>query len=199
MYVDRVLSPVVTLGPGKRVAIWLAGCSKRCPGCANPELWETDDAQWLPVRQLADALLGIAGSQGVSRLTVTGGDPLEQAADLVELLELVRHAFSDVLVYTGYTMAEAEGALPHDGWRRLLACVDVIVDGRYVEELNDGRVALRGSTNQQVHYVSEAVRDEYEDCLAKGRVVQNFAFGGRVVSVGIHNREEVARGGQGAA
>lgn len=41
MFVDRIYFPVTTLGPGERVVVWTCGCTKRCPGCANPELWET--------------------------------------------------------------------------------------------------------------------------------------------------------------
>ena len=40
IYIDRIYAPVTTLGPGKRIALWTSGCSKRCEGCANPELWE---------------------------------------------------------------------------------------------------------------------------------------------------------------
>ena len=196
MFVDRVLCPVVTLGPGKRVVVWLSGCSKHCSGCANPELWEHTDAQQLPVAQVAQALLSIAEAQGASRLTVTGGDPLEQADELAQLLALVRHAYSDVLVYTGYTLAEAQAAIAPDTWSQLAGCMDVLIDGPYIQACNDGVAALRGSTNQLIHYLNEQVREEYEAYLAKGRVVQNFAFDGRVISVGIHNREEVAHGGQ---
>ena len=39
MYLDRILYPVTSLGPGKRLCIWVSGCNARCEGCANPELW----------------------------------------------------------------------------------------------------------------------------------------------------------------
>ena len=194
MYVDRVLSPVVTLGPGQRVALWLSGCTKHCPGCANPELWEHTDAQWLTVGQLAQALLSIARERGVHRLTVTGGDPLEQADELAQLLQLVRPAYPDILVYTGYTLDEARRAIATDTWGQLVSCVDVLIDGPYLEARNDGLVALRGSTNQLIHYLSEHVRDEYETYLAQGRTVQNFVVGGRAISVGIHKREDARHG-----
>ncbi len=54
MLVDRLYFPVTTLGPGERVVVWTCGCTKRCPGCANPELWEARaDAAIAPARLAA--------------------------------------------------------------------------------------------------------------------------------------------------
>ena len=98
MFIDRLYFPVTTLGPGERVAVWTCGCTKRCPGCANPELWETrPDAAIAPAR-LATILNDLAARTGAHRITFTGGDPLEQAGDLAQVLAAIRPAFDDILV-----------------------------------------------------------------------------------------------------
>ncbi|MDO4538651.1 MAG: 4Fe-4S single cluster domain-containing protein [Coriobacteriales bacterium] len=207
MLVDRILYPVTTLGPGERVALWTSGCSKHCVGCANPELWSATSAQYMAPERLAALLGNLSREQGVHRLTCTGGDPLEQADELLFVLESVREVFDDVLVYTGYTLGELR-ALLGEAMGRLEACADVLIDGRYVAELNDGKVGLRGSTNQRVHYLNPRVRQSYERYLEQPRSIQNFVFDGRVISVGIHGektgrperaRRESADGGQAPA
>lgn len=187
MRVDRLLYPVTTLGPGDRVALWTSGCSKRCPGCANPELWDIDTSQEISSSRLAEMLIALSDRHGAHRLTLTGGDPLEQAGELAETLEAVRDRYDDILLYTGYTLDEARELLG-DTMAVIERMVDVVIDGRYVAELNDGRVPLRGSTNQVVHILNSALHDEYEDCMKLGRSVQNFFFDDKAISVGIHGR-----------
>lgn len=189
MFVDRVLYPVTTLGPGARAVLWTSGCSKRCPGCANPELWERRAEQDLPISQVVGLLARLHDEQGARALTVTGGDPLEQPEDLAELLEAARPLFDDVLVYTGYTLDEARAVVPADFMAGIEENADALIDGRYIDELNDGKAPLRGSTNQVVHYLNPVVRDAYERYMGKGRSVQNVVCGERIISVGIHNRE----------
>ena len=79
MFVDRIYFPVTTLGPGERVVVWTCGCTKRCPGCANPELWETRPEAAIEPARLAAVLNDLAGRTGAHRITFTGGDPLDQA------------------------------------------------------------------------------------------------------------------------
>lgn len=211
MFVDRLYYPVTTLGPGVRIVVWTCGCTKHCPGCANPELWEARPETALPNERLAALLLDLAARTGAHRLTVTGGDPLEQADDLAEVLTAVRPAFDDVLVYTGFTL-EQEMASPKETsnealpprmtpdepasspgtrWRlptALASLIDAIIDGPYVAALNDGRCGLRGSTNQRVIVLSRHVENLYHEEEKKPRRIQNAVFDGRALSIGIHGR-----------
>ncbi|MEC4272880.1 4Fe-4S single cluster domain-containing protein [Adlercreutzia sp. R25] len=106
MRIDRLYHPVTTLGPGARVAVWASGCSKHCPGCANPELWGPRPEADLPPARVAAILNELAARTGCHRITFTGGDPLEQASELAQVLEAIRPAFDDILVYTGFTLEE---------------------------------------------------------------------------------------------
>lgn len=194
MRIDRIYQPVMTLGPGTRIAVWTIGCTKRCPGCANPELWEDDELnpREISTEALASALVRLSAATGIHRITFTGGDPLEQPDELLRVLALIRPVFDDVLVYTGYTMHELRRALSAESLDELTRTCDVIIDGPYVEALNDGACALRGSTNQRIN-VSDAARlrkpelaQRYDEEELKPRRVQNAVFGGRAMSIGIH-------------
>ena len=188
MRVDRILYPVETLGPGKRAVMWTAGCSKHCAECANPELWTSTEEQEIPSGSLVQSFLGLGDSHGCHELTVTGGDPLEQAGELLDCLEGVREHYDDVLLYTGYTFEEAKQNLSREDWLRLHECADVLIDGRYIPERNAAGLALRGSDNQRVIFLNEKLRPKYEEYMQHGRWIQNFVFGNRAISVGIHDR-----------
>lgn len=198
MFVDRLYYPVTTLGPGERIIVWTCGCTKHCPGCANPELWEARPETALPNERLAALLLDLAARTGAHRLTVTGGDPLEQADDLAEVLTAVRPAFDDILVYTGFVLEHGTPPLgggplspPGARWHlptALASLIDVIIDGPYVATLNDGRCGLRGSTNQRVIVLSPHLENLYHEEEKKPRRIQNAVFDGRALSIGIHGR-----------
>ena len=92
MYVDNILYPVTALGPGRRIVIWTAGCHRHCDGCANPELWESRPYQKISPERLADMVGSLMDQKKgqVDGLTITGGEPFEQAGDLCIFLDLLR-------------------------------------------------------------------------------------------------------------
>lgn len=191
MFVDRLYYPVSTLGPGQRIALWTRGCAKHCPGCANPELWEAAADAYIENEKLADILLDLAARTGAHRLTVTGGDPLEQADDLAQVLAAIRPAFDDILVYTGYVLEGERDAVLPATFRLPVALdplIDVLIDGPYVEALNDGICGLRGSANQRLIVRNPALEKLYHEEERKPRRVQNAVFDGRAISIGIHGR-----------
>ena len=189
MRVSRILYPITTLGPGNRVVVWTAGCSKACPRCENPELWHSTSEQEISPEQLSKKLIQISKAYDVHCLTMTGGDPLEQAEELLSLLKLLRPFYSDVLVYTGYTFQEIEASFTSEQLEQLKALMDVMIDGRYEDRKNDNAVPLRGSTNQNVIFLADNLKDTYKHYMNQGRQVQNVVYNGNVISVGIHNRE----------
>lgn len=183
MYVDRVLYPVTALGPGKRVALWVAGCNRYCHKCANPELWERHDYQKITSQKLVHAIHVLIG-KGLDGITITGGEPFDQASELCEVIDGLPDSIN-VLVFTGFRYDEL---LRNAEAKELLTRIDVLIDGEYVDELNDNKSALMGSTNQHIWYLNENVQPEYEKYLAEGRKIQNFVYDYKTLSVGIHNR-----------
>jgi anaerobic ribonucleoside-triphosphate reductase activating protein len=137
------------LGPGLRSVVWVQGCPFSCPGCIAPE--------WIPQRTgrlvtpgvLADELLA---DDAVTGLTISGGEPMLQAAALAELVQVARQRRSlSVICYTGFTLEQLTRS---PRYRPLLEHVDVLIDGKYEEDANDGR-GLRGSSNQRVHHLTD--------------------------------------------
>ena len=134
------------LGPGRRVGVWFQGCSLRCKGCIVPELWKSEGKEYTP-----EELFSIISSFKIKEVSLSGGEPFEQDKnDLLKFLKLLKENDYGIWVYTGYTLEE----LIEKNFEELLIFIDVIVDGRYVEELNDGK-PWRGSSNQRIILLSE--------------------------------------------
>jgi anaerobic ribonucleoside-triphosphate reductase activating protein len=185
MYIARILYPVKVLGPGNRIGIWFAGCHHKCKGCSNPELWKVDEKYFVTIEQVEKLIRTVAVEHEIDGFTITGGDPVEQAVELTNLLMRVADISQDVILYTGYQREE----LTSEAQMKLLERVSVLIDGEYKEELNDG-VFLRGSSNQIVHILSEQYRDKYEKYIrGNHNEIQNFMIKNEVISVGIHNKE----------
>jgi len=132
----------------------LQGCSLACAGCFNTDTHSFKDKKLYQISEVFD---WIANAQGTEGLTVSGGEPLQQAAALLELLELVRQKTNlSVLVFTGFTYEEAE-ILPQ--FNKLRTLVDVLIAGRYVAGMQT-RSSFLGSTNKTIHYLSDRYAEE---------------------------------------
>lgn len=142
----------VSEGPGRRFAVWVQGCPLRCPGCCNPEMLTAEGGERWPVDRLARQILATPGIEG---LTLAGGEPFSQAAACAELCERVRAGGLSVMVFSGYTLGELTAPGVDPAWGRLLARVDLLVDGRYEREQPETRRRWIGSRNQQLHFFSD--------------------------------------------
>ena len=182
MYIDRILYPVTALGPGNRVAIWTVGCNKRCPGCANPELWERHLEQIIEPEKLA-LYVNSMKDKKIDGITITGGEPFDQAYEIEQFIEALGFE-TEILVFTGYRIEELENDAERNS---LLKRIDVLIDGAYIREKNDGKSALRGSTNQRIHFLNKGMIDKYDNYIREGRKIQNFVYDYNTISVGIHN------------
>lgn len=138
-------------GPGKRYALWVQGCSLRCLGCCNPEMFSTSAGREADSAALAQEALTAEGVEGVS---ILGGEPFEQPAPLADFAERVRARGLSVMVYSGYTLAELK-AKRDDAVDRFLATTDLLVDGRYEKTRPEPSRRWVGSSNQVMHFLSE--------------------------------------------
>jgi anaerobic ribonucleoside-triphosphate reductase activating protein len=144
-------------GPGRRFALWFQGCPLRCPGCCNPEMLPFEGGRAV---RLADVLRQVeeaAAAQGVEGITLLGGEPLAHAAGATALARAVRGLGLTVMVFSGYTLAEAR-RLPDPAVAELLASTDILVDGPYLREQPETRRRWIGSANQQIHFLSDRYR-----------------------------------------
>lgn len=137
-------------GPGARAVIWVQGCSLGCPGCFNPGTHPFVGGDLISTDDLFERIVSLGAT--IQGITVSGGEPLQQRAALLDFLTRIRRETPlSVILFTGFTWEEVT-AMPDTG--RLFASVDVLIAGRYVEARRLAR-ALRGSTNKTVHVLTE--------------------------------------------
>lgn len=152
-------------GPGLRFVVFAQGCSRHCPGCHNPGTWDFDGGQEMDTDEIIKQIKEAGLIRGV---TLSGGEPFEQAAACALMAEQIRAIGLDVVTYTGYTFEELQSKASGDeNVKRLLAATDILVDGPYIEEERGWELPFRGSRNQRLILVRES--------LAVGRVVQATA------------------------
>ena len=143
------------LGPGSRAAIWVQGCPLHCAGCLAPDWIPFVPAnQWTP-----EEVLERLDLSSISGLTFSGGEPMEQAAGLAALIRLARRNKDlDLICFSGYRYEQLLKNPPNPGVADLLGEVDVLVDGPFVQALNNS-IGLRGSSNQRVIHLTSRLND----------------------------------------
>ena len=99
----------------------------------------------------------ISATQDIEGITISGGEPFEQAAAVADLTEIVRGTGLTVMCYSGFTLAELKQKKSEDV-QRLLENIDVLVDGRFIEAKAEP-LRWRGSSNQKIHWLSGAYED----------------------------------------
>lgn len=153
MRVLKIVEGTSVDGPGLRTSIYLAGCNHKCPGCHNPESWDFSGGREISVDDLFEVI-----EYNEADVTFSGGDPLMQADELVELCRRIKSAENprNIWCYTGYTFEEITQS-PH--LRTILQYIDVLVDGPFIESLKDRRLRFRGSANQRLIDVKASTHD----------------------------------------
>ena len=135
------------LGPGLRAALWVQGCPIHCKGCIAPDWIPFKKAHRLTPEEAAAKLLQ---DQAIEGITISGGEPMLQAAGLTAMLRAVRSKKNlHVICFTGFRYEQ----LMNWNEKRKIADffdeIDVLIDGPFVEELNDG-LTFAGSSNQRI-------------------------------------------------
>lgn len=189
MLIARILSPVHSLGPGDRVCLWTQGCKKRCKGCISPEL-QPYSGNEIDEDVLAKILIQVARKNNCTGITISGGDPLEQSQALLKLLTLLRNEFDDILVYTGFELQDIQDGLVGIEAKKCLDYLDVLIDGKYIDELNDKDCVLRGSSNQNIHFITKELAPIYAEYMKQGRILESFVHNQNTIVTGIFNKEE---------
>ena len=188
MYVARVLYPVNVLGIGNRVGIWTSICKHKCIGCSNPELWESNESQKVSVKDLFNTIRQINDYKKIDGFTITGGDPFYQVKDLRKLIDNLLLISDDIIIYTGFSIEELKSKNDED-INYILNHIAVLIDGRYVEDLNDNSFMV-GSSNQRKLILNNKYKQIYENYFANNtNKIQNFVLEDGIVSVGIHSKD----------
>ncbi|WP_442801274.1 anaerobic ribonucleoside-triphosphate reductase-activating protein [Serratia rubidaea] len=141
----------VVNGPGTRCTLFVAGCVHQCRGCYNQSTWPPDSGRPFTAA-LADKIIADLNDPRIARqgLSLSGGDPLHPA-NVAEVLRLVQRVRAecpgkDIWLWTGYRLAELDAAQ-----QQVAALINVLIDGKFEQELRDPALIWRGSSNQVVH------------------------------------------------
>ena len=150
-----IIEETMVDGVGLRTSIYFAGCNHFCKGCHNPQTWDPDSG--IPFDEDAEKeLFEILSRDYISGITFSGGDPLFEGnrAAIEHLARKVKHEFPDknIWLYTGYRWEEIS-ALP------LMQYIDVLVDGKFMEDLKDSKLHWKGSFNQRIIDVQKSLKN----------------------------------------
>ncbi len=162
-------------GPGERFVLWVQGCAIRCAGCWNRDTWSHVPR----VRMTVDEVLReVDAASGIDGVTLTGGEPFEQAEALLPLAEALRARGLSVMAFTGREPAELSGPAE----RALIACLDVLVVGRYEAAQRSLDLGWRGSRNQQIRFLT--TRHDERDLPAGREAEVHLSPDGAIVVMG---------------
>jgi anaerobic ribonucleoside-triphosphate reductase activating protein len=177
--IANIAARTQALGPGTRAAIWVQGCPFHCQGCLAPNWIPFVTATQLTLEEVLEKL----DLDSISGMTFSGGEPMEQAAGLAALVRLARQKKNlDLICFTGYRYEQLLKNPPNHGVAELLAQVDVLIDGPFVQSLNDS-VGLRGSSNQRVIHLTSRLKGH--DFESQKREVEITITNGELAFIGI--------------
>lgn len=140
MRIAGIVRDSIVDGIGVRDVVFFQGCNKQCKGCHNPDTWDYQGGFYRTVEDVVDEL-----SDSTNNVTISGGEPFDQYDDLLELCRLLYEQGKTVWIYTG-NVVNPEKMM----YEELMYYVEVIVDGRFIEEKKDPNLLFRGSSNQRI-------------------------------------------------
>ena len=137
-------------GPGVRVVFWVAGCEHHCFNCHNPETW-AETAGNLVTEDVVRHLIALINNPHIQGITFSGGDPMAtyNRKEVLDIIKLIRKQCpkKDIWIYSGYTFEKLMG---EETAKEALGLADVLVDGRFVQDLKEVGLKWKGSKNQRV-------------------------------------------------
>lgn len=141
-------------GNGLRYTIFVQGCPHHCKGCHNPQTHSFDGGKEVSISDLFETITSNTLLDGV---TFSGGEPFAQAKPLIELADLVKQNTNlNIVTYTGYTFEDIITSNNPD-WIALLNSTDILIDGKFIEDLKSYELRFRGSSNQRYIDVKQSL------------------------------------------
>ena len=147
----------VTNGSGIGVALFTQGCPYHCKNCFNPETWDFNKGtDW--TKETENKIIELLKPEYITRLTVLGGEPLieRNIEPLTTLFKRVKGVYPDkqVWLYTGGDFEVLEGL-----YEEIFQYIDILIDGRYIDDLRDYKLKWRGSSNQRIIDVQKSLKE----------------------------------------
>lgn len=158
----RISSPLtfdsIVDGPGLRMVIWTQGCIHNCKGCHNPQTHTLNEGYEVDTEEVIDKIKSLKLQKGI---TLSGGEPFLQPEALEKVAQEARSKGLDVWAYTGFTFEQLLDKNNESYFKNLnlLRHVDVLVDGKFIEEKKDISLKFRGSSNQRIIDVARSLKN----------------------------------------
>lgn len=156
MHYSTIKDCDIANGIGVRITLFVSGCTNHCKNCFQPQTWDFDFGEPF-TEETEEKLLQMLKPDYINGLTLLGGEPMEPQNQraLVPFLKRVREAYpnKNIWCFTGFTyeVFKTDGSHPRcEVTDEMLSLIDVLVDGRYVDELKDLTLQFRGSSNQRL-------------------------------------------------
>ena len=156
MHYSTIKDCDIANGIGVRITLFVSGCTNHCKNCFQPQTWDFDFGEPF-TEETEEKLLEMLKPDYINGLTLLGGEPMEPQNQraLVPFLKRVREAYpnKNIWCFTGFTyeVLKTDGSHPRcEVTDEMLSLIDVLVDGRYVDELKDLTLQFRGSSNQRL-------------------------------------------------
>lgn len=156
MYYSKIKFNDVANGPGLRLSLFTSGCTHHCKGCFQPETWNFKNGEPFTL-ETQKYIIEKSKNKYIAGLSLLGGDPLDNVDGILPLLQEYRKTFAatkSIWLWTGYLFEEI---LKDDLKSEVLPFIDVIIDGKFEENLKDITLKYKGSTNQRVIDVKKSV------------------------------------------
>ena len=150
-------------GLGIRVSLFVSGCTHRCKNCFNSIAWDFNYGKPF-TKEVEDSIIEMLSKPSVSGLTLLGGEPMEPVNQegLIGFLRRVKKEVpnKNIWCYTGYTLENdlLTGRAHTSLTEEILSYIDVLVDGKFVEELKSLMLKFRGSSNQRLINLPETLK-----------------------------------------
>lgn len=131
-------------GEGIRIVVWCQGCPHHCLGCQNPQTHTIGEGTEYEIEPL---IVAINEDRLADGITLSGGEPFQQVQSLLELVKGIKKESFTIWAYTGYTF---EVLVKNSLQRKLLNELDVLVDGKFIQDEYETDLYFKGSKNQRV-------------------------------------------------
>ena len=191
--IHQIVFPLEVLGPGKRVGIWMQGCTIHCNGCISPDTWAFDEKTFMSFTDLR-AKLNVFAELNPDGVTISGGEPFDQEEDFLRLLKILHELdFKSIMVYSGYGFEYLKDTFPE-----YLLLTDILVSEPFILEENNTKL-WRGSDNQKIHLTSARAKEELseielnESLYSDLRSLQIIQDSNSIFIAGIPKREDLEK------
>jgi|SRR5271157_742039 len=152
--IAKILPSSKVNGPGIRVVAWVQGCTQHCPGCFNSTLWDHEPSNLVDADEFAMLIETMAISYGCEGITMTGGEPFEQAEALSCLIRKVKEDGDlSIVIFTGYELGELESS-GNAAIKFILENIDLLIAGRYNQD-NKSIRTWNSNADKTFHFLSD--------------------------------------------